>query len=101
MPEDNKSDTLPKLVLPKRFEILQQNSEEAGLDVKDIVQRVDAAAGRIDALLRRVHSSGGGLFEVFLGKSGSGKTTFLSTLPKFFERVVVYRFAKEQQFTEL
>lgn len=73
--------TLAKLELPKRWELLEQRAEAAGLDTGLFVERVDSAADRIDYLLQRVKTGGGGLFEVFYGLSGSGKTTFLKTLP--------------------
>ena len=87
--------TLAKLELPKRWEFLEQRAEAAGLDAGLFVERVDAAADRIDYLLQRVKTGGGGLFEVFFGLSGSGKTTFLKTLPKHFEHIRVLSFSKD------
>lgn len=81
--------TLPQLILPKRFEILEREAKNAGLNPSDVVERVDDAARRVESLLRQVRDGGTGLFEVFFGHSGAGKTTFLQTLPKFFEHVRV------------
>jgi hypothetical protein len=81
--------SIRQLILPKRFEVLERESTKAGVDVKDVVERVDDAARRVQALLRKVRDSGTGQFEIFFGESGSGKTTFLKTLPKFFDGVQV------------
>lgn len=93
--------TLAKLELPKRWELLEQRAEAAGLDTGLFVERVDSAANRIDYLLQRVKTGGGGLFEVFYGLSGSGKTTFLKTLPKQFEQIRVSSFPKEKSLRDL
>jgi putative ribosome biogenesis GTPase RsgA len=90
------SNTLPRLELPKRWELLTQKANNAGLDAKEFVMRVDSAASRVDKLLDRVRTGGGGLIEIFYGLSGSGKTTFLNTLPKFFHKFRVYSFPKER-----
>lgn len=93
--------TLAKLELPKRWELLEQRAQAAGLDTGLFVERVDSAANRIDYLLQRVKTGGGGLFEVFYGLSGSGKTTFLKTLPKHFQQVRVSSFPKDKALSEL
>lgn len=82
--------SIPKLVLPKRYERLRAESEKVDLDPLTVVQRVDSAARRVDYLLRKVRDGRTGQFEVFFGASGSGKTTFLSSLPKFFDGVAVF-----------
>lgn len=93
--------TLAKLELPKRWELLEQRAVAAGLDTGLFVERVDSAADRIDYLLQRVKTGGGGLFEVFYGLSGSGKTTFLKTLPKQFQQIRVSSFPKDNPLSEL
>ena len=65
--------TLPILDLPNRWEKLQRKAEQKGIDPREFVERVDGAESRVDELLRLVRSSGGGVFEIFLGLSGSGK----------------------------
>jgi hypothetical protein len=95
------TNTLAKLELPKRWELLEQRALAAGLDTGLFVERVDSAADRIDFLLQRVKTGGGGLFEVFYGLSGSGKTTFLKTLPKQFQNIRVASFPKDLQLKEL
>jgi hypothetical protein len=93
--------SLAKLELPKRWELLEQRAQAAGIDTGLFVERVDSAADRIDYLLQRVKTGGGGLFEVFYGLSGSGKTTFLKTLPKQFQQIRVLSFPKDRPFSEL
>jgi hypothetical protein len=95
------TNSLPKLELPKRWELLKQRADAAGVDPVEVVERVDEAADRIDRLLQRVRTGGGGLFEVVFGLSGSGKTTFLKTLPKFFNDIHLASFPKERPLTEL
>lgn len=80
---------------------MEQRAQAAGLDTDIFVERVDTAADRIDYLLQRVKTGGGGLFEVFYGLSGSGKTTFLKTLPKQFQNILVLSFPKNKGLNEL
>ncbi|HVX40195.1 MAG TPA: hypothetical protein VHB25_11530 [Gemmatimonadaceae bacterium] len=77
------------LFLPKRFERLRDLAEESAADLTRIVRKVPDATQRIERLLKTVRDGGLGRFEVFLGASGSGKTTFLSTLPRFYQPVRV------------
>jgi hypothetical protein len=80
----------PQLRLPKRYEDLEREARERNTDLGQIVQRVDAAATRIEALARQVRDGGIGVFEIFLGASGSGKTTFFRTLHIFFKNIDVH-----------
>lgn len=93
--------TLRRLELPRRWEFLTEKAKEAKADPFEVVERVDDAARRIDTLLRRVQGGGGGVIEVVYGLSGSGKTTFLQTLPRFFDGVRVTIFPKERPLAEL
>ncbi len=94
-------DSLPKLVLPKRFEILEDEARARSVDVTQIVEKVESAAARIELLLRRVRDGGTGQFEVFYGETGTGKTTFLRTLPKFFHGVTITRISDEVALAEI
>lgn len=87
-------ENLPRLELPRRWEFLEQRAKAAQIDPAEVVERVDEAADRIDELLRRVRDGGGGIIEVFYGLSGSGKTTFLQTLERFFDNIRVSVFPK-------
>lgn len=80
---------IANLILPKRYEKLQQAAEEKQADLTQIVRKVPEATARIEQLLRQVTGGGLGRFELILGPSGSGKTTFLSTLPRFYSGAYV------------
>jgi hypothetical protein len=75
---------LDTLLLPKRYENLRNEALAKEADLTQIVRKVPEATARVETLLRQVQNSGMGRFELVLGLSGSGKTTFLSTLPKFY-----------------
>ena len=94
------SNVLPKLNLPRRFENLERQANDAQIDPFEIVERVDDAANRIDELLDRVRTSGG-LFEVIFGESGSGKTTFVRSLPKFYNNVKIEVFDETEDLAQL
>ena len=93
-----KSDENPLLALelPTRWEVLRNRAEERNLRPAEFVERIDSAASYVDGLLYRIKSNGIGAFEIIFGLSGSGKTTFVNTLPKFFDGVTVIEFPKEQ-----
>lgn len=92
---------LQDLSLPSRYETLEEESSKAQCDLAHVVQRVDKAAAEIETLLREVRTGQLGRFEVFFGFSGSGKTTFLKSLPYFFENIVVVEIPKETALTEI
>jgi hypothetical protein len=77
------------LFLPKRYENLRDAAEEQQADLTRVVRRVPDATARIEQLLRQITSGQMGRFELFHGESGSGKTTFLSTLPRFYDGIHV------------
>ncbi len=81
--------SIPHLVLPRRYEKLEAAAKQRNIDVSNIVVPVEHEAMRVDTLLRYVRDGGTGQFEVFFGPTGSGKTTFLRTLPKFFHNIEV------------
>lgn len=81
---------LPTLNLPKRFEALERQAHENKYDLTSVVQRIDTDAARLETLLRQVQFGGLGRFELFLGKSGAGKTTFFRTLTRFFQGTDVH-----------
>jgi ABC-type uncharacterized transport system ATPase subunit len=83
------SPQVENLRLPKRYEALEREAQESKADLVRIVHRVDAAAERVETLLRQVRDGGLGRFELFLGQSGSGKTTFFKTLTHFFDGTAV------------
>lgn len=81
---------MPTLNLPKRFEALERQASAQEYDLASVVQRIDTAATRLETLLRQVQFGAIGRFELFLGKSGAGKTTFFKTLTKFFSGTEVH-----------
>lgn len=95
------TDKFPILKLPKRFEALEREATNAKAEISQIVQRVDSAAARIETLVRQVRDGGLGRFELFLGKSGSGKTTFFRTLQQFFEGVRIEPIEKTIPLSDL
>jgi hypothetical protein len=94
-------DTLAKLELPRRWELLEQRAQARNVDPFNVVERVDVAAEHIDSLLYRVRSGGGGIIEVIFGLSGSGKTTFLRSLPRFFTNISVKSFPNDTPLSQL
>lgn len=89
-----KSELVADLSLPKRFEILERKTKENKADITSIVKQVEDASEEVNRLLLQVKSGGLGRFVFFLGKSGSGKTTFLRTLPHFFKNIDVFPIEK-------
>lgn len=77
------------LSLPKRYERLRDAAKERDADLTRIVRKIPTATARVEELVRQVLTSRMGRFELLLGKSGSGKTTFLSTLPRFYDGAIV------------
>jgi hypothetical protein len=92
---------VPVLDLPNRWEKLKRRAGEVELDASEFVEPVETASKRVDHLLDLVRSSGGGVFEIVLGLSGSGKTTFVNTLPRFFEGIEVFSVPHEMPLTSL
>jgi len=92
---------LPSLELPKRWEFLEAAALKKGLKAEEFIEPIDTAAQHVDQLLRRVRTGGGGVFEVIYGLSGSGKTSFLKTLPKFFNEIRVIPFPRNLPLTDL
>lgn len=89
------------LLLPKRYENLQDAAEDKKADLSQIVRKVPEATARIELLLRQVVSGGLGRFELFLGPSGSGKTTFLSTLTRFYAGAHITPLSDKLSLTEV
>lgn len=93
--------TLPILRLPKRFEALEREATANRYDLASVVQRIDTATARLETLLRQVQFGGIGRFELFLGKSGVGKTTFFKTLTKFFTGTEVHEIPSNIPLNEI
>ena len=78
-----------RLTLPKRYERLRDEAHDSNADLTRIVRRISDATDRVEFVLRQMRDGGLGRFELFLGNSGSGKTTFFSTLPRFYTSATV------------
>lgn len=89
------------LLLPKRYEKLQDAAADRMADLTQIVRKVPDATARIELLLRQVTNGGLGKFELLLGPSGSGKTTFLSTLPRFYAGAQITPLSDELSLSEV
>lgn len=101
MTQETETASLPKLRLPKRYEILEREAKERGIDTEVIAVKVETASRQVDAWLRHIDSTGCGQIEIILGQSGSGKTTFVKTLRKFFSNIKVEIFPKSEPLTSL
>lgn len=77
------------LSLPIRYEVLRRTAEDENADISRIVERVEKANSHIQNLFLNMQQTHVSRFEVMFGASGSGKTTFLETLPQFFDNVDV------------
>jgi hypothetical protein len=87
--------------LPRRFEALQRQADQSDATLKKIVRHQGPDTLRIEKLLHQVRNGGMGRFEVFLGNSGSGKTTFFKTLPQVFSEIIVQEIPQEIPLIEV
>lgn len=89
------------LTLPIRYENLDRTVEELGLNITDIIVKVDSAIEEINRLLQQINNGRNGKFKLFLGKSGQGKTTFLKTLDNFFSNIEVVPISRDVSLSEI
>jgi energy-coupling factor transporter ATP-binding protein EcfA2 len=89
------------LKLPKRFEILERQVKQSGGEISKIVRKIESACSQIEGLLGKVSVGGTGQFQLFMGESGSGKTTFLRTLPNFFKNIYSHSFDSNTSFDDM
>lgn len=89
------------LKLPKRYEVLELELKKIGGEVSKIIKKIDDATAHFESLLGKISVSGLGQFQIFLGKSGSGKTTFLKTLPIFYSNIKVIPYSKGHTLSDL
>ena len=86
------------LKLPKRFEILERQMKNLGGELSKVVRKIESASDHVEDLLSKINVGGTGQFQLFEGESGSGKTTFLRTLPHFFENIYSHAFNQYDSF---
>jgi energy-coupling factor transporter ATP-binding protein EcfA2 len=72
------------LNLPKRYEVMQRLAKQAGVASNGLLEADPAAGARVSTLLCQIKTGGLGRFEVFLGSSGSGKSSFFENLAQTF-----------------
>ena len=87
--------------LPRRFEALERQADQSDATLKNIVRHQGPDTLRIEKLLHQVRNGGLGRFEIFLGNSGSGKTTFFKTLPQVFSEITVQEIPNEIPLIEV
>ena len=80
------------LAVPDRFEALKRISSG---ELSSIIIPVNDAIRRVREVHRDMKAAGRGSFLLVRGDSGSGKSTFFSTLGLFLEQVTVVPFARE------
>lgn len=80
---------LQALSLPIRFESLEREIEDLGINITNVVEKVEDATNEIEQLLQQINHGKIGKFKLFFGESGKGKTTFLRTLENFFQKIEV------------
>jgi len=91
---------LEPIVLPTRYERLQEKAQEVNEDLSRIVVKVDTGINHLQDLFRSMHQTELGRFEVMYGVSGIGKTTFLTTLPLFFDKLSVYSLPADSDLSD-
>ena len=84
--------SIPSLVLPTRWEHLQPKIEGRKVAVRTVIRPVERAMMIIRNIISYLETTGGSQVLVMRADSGSGKTTFLNTLPDYMPDV---RFNKQ------
>jgi hypothetical protein len=92
---------LEYLRLPSRYEVLAKEINDKELSVNQIVHEVESARVEVQSLLKQLKYNKLGRFKIFYGVSGAGKTTFLKTLPSFFNGVAVIPISRKVSLNEI
>lgn len=75
--------SIPTLILPNRWEHLQPKIEGRNVAVRTVIRPVERAMIIIRNIVSYLETTGGSQVLVIRADSGSGKTTFLNTLPDY------------------
>lgn len=78
---------LPSLALPTRWEHLQPKIQEKDISLQTVVRPVDKAMRVVRSIVDYLKTTGGCQVLVIRADTGSGKTTFLNTLPYYIQNI--------------
>lgn len=78
---------IPSLVLPTRWEHLQPRMERKRVPIRTIIKPVSEAINIMREVIEYVRTTDGAQVLVVRAETGSGKTTFLNTLPYYLQDV--------------
>jgi len=92
---------LQPLNLPIRFESLEREIEDLGINITNIIEKVELATDEIEQLLQQINHGKIGKFKLFYGESGKGKTTFLRTLENFFQKIEIITIQRNTALNEI
>lgn len=89
------------LSLPIRYENLEREIVDLGLNLSSIIQKVESATDEVERLLKQINHGKNGKFKLFFAKTGTGKTTFLKTLDSFFINIEIVSIGRETPLTKI
>lgn len=83
----NELEVIPQPILPTRWEYLQPKIENNNIPLTTIIHPVDQAMEVIRGVVESLRTTGGCQVFVIRADTGSGKTTFLNTLPHYMHDI--------------
>lgn len=78
---------IPPLELPTRWELLQPKIDNQKISARTIIQPIPKAMSEVRNIAEYLRTTGGCQVLVVRGDTGSGKTTFLNTLPIYMQDI--------------